>query len=101
MGISLAKLIGERRSDPRAGRAIQLFALQLMLNGLWTLIFFRWKSPGWALVEIVVLLAAIAMTIRAAWRVSPLAGALLVPYLLWVAFATVLNGSIWWMNRGQ
>jgi tryptophan-rich sensory protein len=41
------------------------------------------------------------MTIRAAWRVSPLAGALLVPYLLWVAFATVLNGSIWWMNRGQ
>lgn len=99
MGVSLRKLLDRRRNGAGSSRATQLFAFQLMLNGLWTLVFFRWKSPGWAFVEIVVLLAAIGLTIRAAWRVSPVAGMLMIPYLVWVGFAMLLNGSIWWLNR--
>jgi tryptophan-rich sensory protein len=75
------------------------FAVQLALNGLWSLLFFGMQSPGWAFVEILLLWAAIATTLVAFWRVELLAGALLVPYLLWVSFAVLLNGSIWMLNR--
>jgi tryptophan-rich sensory protein len=92
-------LLWKRRDDERAMQAGKLFALQLMLNTLWSFIFFKWRSPGWALLEIVVLWCAILMTIRAAWRINPLAGALLVPYLLWTSFATLLNARVWQLNR--
>ena len=79
-------------------RALALFLVQLGLNGLWSILFFGLQRPGWALVEIVVLWVAIVVTLRAFWRVSPAAGWLLVPYLAWVSFATVLNGSLWMLN---
>lgn len=99
MGGSLAILWRARGKNEAANPALVLFGVQLALNALWSFLFFRWKSPGWALVEICVLFVAIVLTIRAAWRVSPVAGGLLIPYLAWVGFATVLNGSIWWLNR--
>jgi benzodiazapine receptor len=79
--------------------AMAFFAVQLALNGLWSLLFFGMQSPGWAFVEILLLWAAIATTLVAFWRVELLAGALLVPYFLWVSFAALLNGSIWMLNR--
>ena len=79
--------------------ALAFFVIQLALNGLWSILFFGMHSPGWALGEIVVLWVAIAATIWLFWRVVPAAGALLLPYWAWVSFATILNASLWWLNR--
>ena len=78
--------------------AMTIFGVQLLLNGLWSAIFFSWQSPLWALVEILVLLAFIILTIIRFKPINNTAAFLLVPYLLWVSFATVLNASIWWLN---
>lgn len=75
-----------------------LFALQLLLNLAWSFIFFAAHQPGWAFAEIVVLWLAILATIVAFFRHSKFAGWLLVPYLMWVSFASVLNFVIWRMN---
>jgi tryptophan-rich sensory protein len=79
--------------------ALTVFAVQLALNGLWSILFFGMQAPGWALVEIGALWLAIVLTIVLFWRVSPTAGILLLPYWAWVSFATVLNASLWWLNR--
>jgi tryptophan-rich sensory protein len=78
--------------------ALVLFLVQLALNGLWTLLFFGLRSPAWAFAEILVLWLLIGATTWAFWRVSPTAGALMLPYWAWVSFATVLNGAIWRLN---
>lgn len=79
--------------------ALLCFAAQLALNFLWSLIFFRWHSIGGALAEIVVLWLAILLTHILFWHLRQLAGALLLPYLAWVGFATVLNAAIFRLNR--
>jgi tryptophan-rich sensory protein len=79
--------------------ALTVFAIQLALNGLWSILFFGMQAPGWALIEIVALWLAIIATIVLFWRVSPAAGILMLPYWAWVSFATVLNASLWWLNR--
>ena len=78
---------------------IAVFIVQLVLNAAWTLIFFGWKQPGLAAVEIAILWAAIAATLIGFYGLSPLAGLLLVPYLAWVTFAGFLNLAIWRLNR--
>lgn len=78
---------------------LAVFIVQIALNGLWSILFFGMRQPGWALAEIIVLWAAIAVTVWFFWRVVPVAGALLLPYWAWVSFATVLNASLWWLNR--
>ncbi len=88
----------EVRSDARA--ALVIYAVQLVLNGAWTWLFFGLHRPGAALVEIMVLWAAILTTMVAFGRVRPLAGWLLVPYAAWVTFAAVLNSALWRMNGG-
>jgi benzodiazapine receptor len=88
-----------RRSGIAAARgAWLLFAAQLLLNALWSGIFFALRSPGLAFVEILVLWAAIAGTIVAFWQHSRWASCLLVPYLAWSSFAAVLNLAIWRLN---
>jgi len=77
---------------------LTLFAVQLVLNAAWSWIFFWFHMPGAAFFEILVLLAAIAATTIAFWARSRAAGILMVPYLGWVAFASVLNFTIWRMN---
>lgn len=72
---------------------------QLVLNAAWTPIFFGAGAYGWALVEIAALLVAISVTIALFRNRSRAAAWLMVPYLGWVAFATALNASIWWLNR--
>ena len=78
--------------------ALSLFALQLLLNLAWTILFFGFQQIGIALVEIVVLAAVIVATAVAFWRRDHGAGLLFVPYLAWVGFAAVLNASIWRLN---
>ena len=75
-----------------------VFLLQWALNALWTPLFFGLHRPGWALADILVLLAAILATMRAFWQVDRPAALLLLPYAAWVAFASVLNSTIWRMN---
>ena len=77
-----------------------LFGIQLGLNTLWSLLFFGLQRPGWAAIEIVLLWVAILATTSAFWARSRAAGGLMIPYLLWVTFAVVLNFVIWQMNRG-
>ncbi len=77
---------------------IMLFVLQLVLNVAWSVIFFGLHRPGLAVIHIAVLLAAIIATAIAFWRVSRPAGTLMLPYLGWVMFASVLNVSIWRLN---
>jgi tryptophan-rich sensory protein len=86
--------------ENRSGRsaAITAFFAQLVLNGMWSFAFFGGKSPLAGLVVIAALIVAIIMTIRAFWRLDRTAGLLLVPYLAWVAYATLLNGTIWQLN---
>lgn len=79
--------------------ALAFFLVQLGLNGLWSILFFGMRAPGLALVEIVLLWLAIGATIELFRRVVPLAGVLLLPYWAWVSFATLLNASLWWLNR--
>ena len=83
----------------RANRiALSLFLVQLALNSLWSWLFFTWLLGGLAFADIVFLWGLIAATIVSFWRVRPLAGALLIPYLLWVTFAAALNYSVWQLN---
>jgi tryptophan-rich sensory protein len=77
---------------------LALFAIQLALNAAWSWLFFGFHAPGAAFIEVVVLLAAIVATSTAFWRYSLAAGILMVPYLGWVSFASVLNFTIWQMN---
>jgi tryptophan-rich sensory protein len=82
----------------KAREALALFGLQLVLNLAWSLIFFGLHGIGAAVAVIVVLEAAILATIAAFRKIDRLAAALLVPYALWVAFATVLNIAVWRLN---
>lgn len=79
-------------------RAVILFLVQIVLNAIWSVAFFGFHSPTAGLVVILALDTAIAATIHAFLSVDRIAGGALVPYLGWVAFATLLNGAIWWLN---
>lgn len=79
-------------------RPLMLYFIQLALNAAWTPIFFGVHALGWALVEIVLLWAAILWTLLSFHRVHQPAGWLLVPYLAWVTFAAFLNFTLWRIN---
>lgn len=84
--------------DRLRNRAQVLFAIQLALTLAWKPLFFGLHSPGLAFADVCLLWIALLSTVLAFGRVRPLAGYLLLPYLLWVSFALVLNGTIWLMN---
>lgn len=79
--------------------ALKYFWAQLGLNALWSIIFFGFKKPGLAFVEIIALWIAIWLTIKSFRRSSRAASYLLYPYLAWVSFASILNLSVWVLNR--
>lgn len=88
-----------RTSGFRANRqALTFFLLQLAFNALWSWFFFAWHHGVLSLADIFVLWLLIVGTLVSFWKVRPLAGALLIPYLLWVSFAAVLNYSLWQLN---
>ena len=78
--------------------ALAIFLVQLVINALWSVVFFGLKSPIAGVAVIVVLWFAILFTILKFFRLSVAAGALLLPYILWVSFAAALNVSIWMLN---
>ncbi len=75
-----------------------LFLAQLIANALWSWLFFAWQLGWLAFVEIVLLWSLIVANIVSFWSVRPLAGVLLVPYLLWVSFAAALSYALWQIN---
>ena len=98
MGISLFMIWKQPGSKERS-TGLRLFALQLVLNFAWSFIFFYFHNPGLALLEILVLWLVILLMIRSFYRLNHLATYLQIPYQAWVSFATVLNASIWYLNR--
>jgi len=78
--------------------ALAVYLFQLVLNASWSMVFFGWHRMGLGFVNIVFLWLAIAATVRLFWRHQQVAAILLVPYLLWVGFAGVLNFTIWRLN---
>jgi len=78
--------------------ALLIFAIQLILNALWSVAFFGLKSPLAGVIVIALLWVAILFTILRFFRLSVAAGALLLPYILWVSFAAALNMAIWQLN---
>ena len=88
------------KSDPlpKSVFPLSLFGFQLALNIAWSWIFFGWRQPGWAFLEIVLLWLAILATVIVFFRRSWIAGTMLLPYLGWVSFACALNFTIWRLN---
>jgi len=78
--------------------ALTLFLVQLAVNALWSWLFFAWHHGALAFADIGLLWLLIVATLVSFWRIRPLAGALLIPYLLWVSFAAALNFSVWQLN---
>jgi len=97
--MAIAAWLVWRSGGFRANRnALGLFLVQLALNALWSWIFFSWHRGLLAFAEILLLWVLIAATLAAFWRVRPFAGSLLIPYLVWVSFAAVLNFALWQLN---
>lgn len=96
-------LIWRKRNDhqPEIQQALGWYSIQLFFNGIWSFIFFGMQYIHLALVNIVLLWSTLLITILHFFRIQRAAAGLLVPYFLWVTFATVLNATIWWLNRGD
>jgi tryptophan-rich sensory protein len=97
MAIS-AWLVWRHSGFSGARTPLLLFAIQLILNVVWSWLFFRLHRPDWAFFEIMLLWVAILMTMLSFFGRSTTAGWLLVPYLAWVSFAAILNLTIWRLN---
>ncbi len=98
MGISLY-LIWDRGPEKKDVKlAISVFGIQLVLNVMWSVLFFGLQNPFFAFIEIIFLWIAILVNIILFYRISRKAGLLLVPYILWVSVAALLNYSIWVLN---
>ena len=100
MGVA-AGLVWDRIEAEREAvkKALIFFAIQLGLNALWSYLFFGLRNPMLAGLEIIVLWLMIFETYIQFVKINKIAGYLLLPYLAWVSFASVLHGSIWWLNR--
>ena len=97
--IAVAGWLAWRERNARGRRAaLVLYFTQLALNALWSWLFFGWHLGALALVDVCVLWLAVLATMVQFWRLRPLACALLLPYLLWVSFATALNAAVWRLN---
>ncbi|RZL32846.1 MAG: tryptophan-rich sensory protein [Rubrivivax sp.] len=99
MGVA-AWLVWRQRPSQRVDGALQLYMAQLAANALWSWLFFGWQQGAFAFAEVLLLLALVVITTAAFWRVRPLAGVLLLPYVAWVMFASALTWSVWQRNPG-
>lgn len=99
MGISLGIIWNNTATEQSKRYAYLLFVLQLFLNFWWSILFFKFNSPIFALVDIILMVLIIILTIVSFSKFSKTAAWLLVPYIAWVSFATILNFSIWNLNR--
>jgi benzodiazapine receptor len=98
MGIA-AFLVWKKEIKNKAVKtALIVFAGQLLLNTIWSIIFFGMQNPFWAFIDIIALWIAIVINIIFFYKVSRPAALLLLPYILWISFASYLNYSIWMLN---
>jgi benzodiazapine receptor len=93
-----AWIVWRERGFAGARFALSLFLIQLVANALWTWIFFAWRRGALAFAEIIVLWILIVVTMLLFWRIRRIAGALFVPYLAWVTFASALTYCVWKLN---
>ena len=93
-----AWIIWRDRHITKCTDALVLYSVALVPNVLWSWLFFNWHLGLWALVDVTVLWILVALTVRAFWRIRPLAGWLMVPLWVWVSFAGVLNAAVWKAN---
>lgn len=100
MGVA-AWLVWREGGWRRQGGALGVFVLQLAVNALWSWLFFAWHQGALAFADIVLLWLLIVATLIGFWRVRPLAGVLVLPYLCWVSFAAALNFAVWQLNPGM
>ena len=98
MGLAFYFVLVSIGDNAKRRTAVVLFCVQLAVNTAWSYLFFGLHSPFWAFIDIIVLWAMITFLIRVFWGIDRLAGAMLVPYWLWVSFAGLLNYGIWMMN---
>jgi translocator protein len=96
MGISLYLIWNNYNKDSKL--AVTFFSIQLVLNSLWSILFFGLRNPLLAFIEIIVLWAFILLTIIYFYKKSKTAAYLLIPYILWVSFAAILNFAIYYLN---
>jgi len=88
-----------KEQNEEVKKALAFFLIQLTLNAIWSYLFFGLKNPMLALIEIALLWLMIYETYLKFIKINKTAGYLLIPYLAWVAFAAILNASIWWLNK--
>ncbi|HUV75613.1 MAG TPA: TspO/MBR family protein [Dehalococcoidales bacterium] len=98
MGIAAFIIWRRGLENIQVRRALLIFLVQLILNALWSVVFFGFESPIYGFIVIVGLWIAILFTILEFSRISTAAMVLLLPYILWVSFASALNASIWILN---
>jgi len=98
MGISLYLVWVKGTKIKRNKEAINLFLIQLGLNFLWSFIFFGFRNPSLAFLEIIALWILLLMTILRFWKISKIAAYLLMPYIAWISFASILNLAIVLLN---
>jgi translocator protein len=98
MGIALYLVWQKKEEGKNIKPAVTLFVIQLVLNSLWSILFFGFQSPFYAFIEIIILWLFILLTMIAFFRISRPAGWLLMPYFLWVSFALFLNLTIVILN---
>jgi tryptophan-rich sensory protein len=99
MGIAAGLVWTKGYEEQTTKKALGFFAIQLGLNALWSYLFFGLHNPFLALIEIILLWLMILETYNLFKKINKTAGILLLPYLAWVSFATILNASIWWLNK--
>lgn len=98
MGISAYFVWRQGINDSQVKTALIIFGVQLFLNALWSPIFFGFRALFAGLIVIIIMWIAILLTILAFLKISTVAAVLLIPYILWVSFATILNFSLWILN---
>ncbi len=98
MGIAAYRVWEQGKQGQDVKKALVLYALQLFLNFLWSIIFFRFRLYGLAFVELLMLLIFILLTTFEFFRIDKVAGYLMIPYIVWVSFAGILNFAIWFLN---
>jgi translocator protein len=98
MGLAFYIIWVSSENIARRNTALTIFCVHLGVNTLWSFLFFGLRSPFWAFIDIMVLLSLIIVLVRLFWSLDRWAGIMLVPYLLWVAFASFLNYEIGCLN---
>lgn len=99
MGLSLFLVWVKAKDAKEINLAFIFFIIQLMLNIAWSLVFFGLNSILGGVIVVILLIAAVLFTIIKFFKISEIAGILLIPYLLWVSFASILNIAIYFLNK--